>query len=461
MSYPLSMVAHVMARTPPDDLLARFGFAGVGAFLFSTGFRIFPASGTSALATITTFVIYGGAFLCWGFALIWRGPYRPWTQSSLAIAAVLGLVASVSYGILYEIPNYGTDVIALAHAGGEVLLDGVNPYSVDREDVLPILDSMNLRDGLFTQTLSGEPVPGVIYYPGLHVLAYTVFVAAGVPDLRWATLVFELAALTVIWFAISPRSRWLIPTALLLEPYLMVIFTSGGVTDWLWVLPLSVAAVFLHKREHSWAGLWLGLACAVKQQPWFVVPFMTIWIIQQIRGKRENESSIPVLTTISSFLGMVGLGFLLPNLPFILWSPGDWAQGVLGPALLDLVPDGQGVTSLVNQGVLNLTRTQFGVMTLILITVLSAAFFVYFDRAKHMVWLLPPVVLFFAYRSLHSYFVFWLPVAAMWLDLEVTERPRPNGQSDRTYDEATHEPSEPSRIRSVPSDSGSSPDGSP
>jgi hypothetical protein len=37
---------------------------------------------------------------------------------------------------------------------------------------------------------------------------------------------------------------------------------------------------------------------------------------------------------------------------------------------------------------------------------------------RNMLWVLPAVVLFFSHRSLHNYFIFWIPVAALWLDLE-------------------------------------------
>ena len=413
------MVARAIARSSADDLIARFGLATVGGFLFATGFRIFPATSISSIAVIVTLLLYIGGFASWALALSLRDPFANWTQAILAAASTLGLVASVAYGILYEIPSYGTDVIALAHAGGEVLLDGVNPYSVTREEVLPILERMSLQEGLITQTLSGSPIEGVTYYPGLHVLAYATFVAMGFDDLRWATLVFELLAIGIIWAVISPRLRFLIPAVLLIEPYLTVTFTSGGVTDWLWVLPLAISAYLLHRGSYPWCGLWLGFACAVKQQPWFAIPFVAIYLFHQVSGTARYNSSNHPLTTVASFFAMLGLGFLLPNLPFILWSPGDWWQGILAPAFLDLIPDGQGLVLLQNQGLLALTRLQFSLLMVVVIALLCLTYFAFFDRYKNVIWLLPPFVLFFAYRSLHSYFVFWLPVAAMWLGLEV------------------------------------------
>jgi hypothetical protein len=416
------MAPGAVLRPSSNDVWARFGLAAGGAFLFATGFRIYPAASSSTLVAVVSLLVYGTAFALWGIALATRQPFKPWTQVALGLGALIGIVVSVSYGILHEIPGYGTDVIALAHAGGEVLLDGVNPYSIQREDVLPILERMNLREGLFTQTASGDPVPGVTYYPGLHVLAYTAFVALGIPDLRWATLVFEVLALTVLWFAVSPKSRFLIPAVLLVEPYMTVIFTSGGVTDWVWVLPLVVSAIFLSRSGYAWAGFWLGLACAVKQQPWFAVPFVTIWVIHRVLSNRTLVSNDSGLKTVASFAAMLLLGFALPNLPFVLWAPADWLRGVLGPLLLDLMPDGQGVVVFVTSGLLSLSRLQFGVLLALIVVLLAGAYYMRFARLQHLLWLLPPIALFFSYRSLHSYFVFWLPVAAMWIDLEVRQK---------------------------------------
>jgi hypothetical protein len=417
-TYSAPMVGCSLPKRSPDDILARLGLAATGAFLFATGFRIFPATAVSRLAVLASFALYGVAFASWGLAIVSKAPLKPAIEAVLGAGALLGIIVGVSYGILFEIPNYGTDVIALAHAGGEVLLDGVNPYSVERDDVQSILDRMNLRSGLFTTTIDGDPVPGVTYYPALHVLVFIPFVAIGLPDLRWVVLAFELTALIVIWSVVSQRARYLIPAVLLLEPYLTVIFTSGGVTDWLWVLPLCIAALFLHRDDFAWAGFWLGLACAVKQQPWFVVPFATIWVIHRIVEKRNSALYPSLARPLGSFVGMMGLAFLLPNLPFILWAPMDWVNGVLGPLLLDLVPDGQGLVLLITTGLLDLNRTLFGLLVFGLTVAVAIAYHAKFNRFRNLLWLLPPMILFFSFRSLHSYFIFWLPLAALWIDIE-------------------------------------------
>ncbi len=35
---------------------------------------------------------------------------------------------------------------------------------------------------------------------------------------------------------------------------------------------------------------------------------------------------------------------------------------------------------------------------------------VYFDRLKHIIWVMPIVTLWFSYRGLQNYFIFWVPM---------------------------------------------------
>jgi uncharacterized membrane protein len=372
---------------------------------------------SSGLAVAAVLGLYSIALFLTTLAVLQPVWLSAWLSRIIGMAALLGLVSSTAYGILYEIPTYGTDVIAFAHAGADLLLDGTNPYSATQADVRGILEDLALREGLATELLSGQPVAGVTYYPALHVLTFAATLALGVGDLRWAILVVEVVTLIAIWLATPEKLRFAIPVVLLVEPYLFVTFTAGGVTDWLWVLPLVLASASLYGERYGLAGLWVGLACAVKQQPWFAVPFLLIWVVQTSMRKGDNAPHA-ARTNAMVFGGATIVGFILPNLPFALWAPGDWLNGVLGPVLLDLVPSGQGLVVLVTQGYLGLSRTSFAILTPLVILALCVVYFWRFDRLRNLLWIFPPIVLFFSYRSLHNYFVFWLPLVALWVALE-------------------------------------------
>jgi uncharacterized membrane protein len=148
----------------------------------------------------------------------------------------------------------------------------------------------------------------------------------------------------------------------------------------------------------------------MKQQPWFAIPFVLVYAWKLRESSRSGS--------FGSMLAMLAIGFTLPNIPFLLWNAPAWARGVLGPLLLNLAPAGQGISLLSSQGWIELTRP---VLMAVMMAVAAGCLFVYwryFPKARNLLWILPGVILFFSHRSLHSYFVYWIPIALLWLDLE-------------------------------------------
>jgi hypothetical protein len=369
--------------------------------------------------------LYASAVLSMGGSFWVKDPLGKRSQAFLGVVLFLTLTSSITYEISVANPGYGTDAIAFAHVGAEVLLQGQNPYEIVDEPLASVIDRFGIPATFVTRTTSGEPIDRLISYPGGHVLAYTGGMAIGIKDMRWVTLAFELAALGLIWWALVPQARSLLVLVLLIEPNLTVLFTSGGVTDWLWVLPILVSAVLLHRQWFGWAGLAVGLACAIKQQPWFAVPFIAIWVYV-VASQSSKVRARDALTGLSA--GILA-GFVIPNVPFIVWSPGDWVQGVLAPALSNLVPDGQGLSILASRGILPLSQGTFAILTASAFVLAVLIYYRWFDRTQDLLWVLPPAILLLSNRSFHNYFVYWIPPAVLWLcmrygqtDLHITPR---------------------------------------
>jgi uncharacterized membrane protein len=400
-------------------LLSRVGLLAAAAYAFNTGFKIHNGPGPGWIALeLLLYLVALGCLVC--AFVVRHGRTSP---IQIAIALILGfaIVVGVAYEITVLNPNYATDVMAFAHGGAEILLEGENPYQASPREVDAIADRFNVS---LTRTADGGVIDWLISYPALHVLTYTSFLAIGFSDLRWATLLIELVALAVIWLALSPKGRVLAPFVLLLEPLLSVVFTGGGVTDWLWVLPLALAALSLHRHMFGYAGIALGLACALKQHPWFVVPFVLIWVVQTLRSESDGRMSVAAKRSMGGFLSGLVAGFILPNLPFIVWHPESWLRGVFSPAIGNMVADGHGVAVLVSRELVDLPSEAF--LTLVVVGVVSsmAIYFLRFNRFQDLLWVLPSVVMFLSYRSLHSYFVFWIPIALLWLDLRFVQDSR-------------------------------------
>jgi uncharacterized membrane protein len=393
-----------------DGFLGRIAMLGVAAFLFATGFKLSGAQSQELGWVLVELLLYASA-IGFTFGAVLAREWSKRAQTLVAVALGLAIVFSVSYEILVLHQGYSTDVLAFAHGGAEMLLDGQNPYEATPAEV----ERITARFGIIpTPTESGDPIDWLISYPALHVLIFTFFVGVEVVDLRWALLVVELLTLGVIWRYLSPRARLVAPFVLLLAPYLSVIFTGGGVTDWLWVLPLVGTIVSMRRGNFGWAGLFLGLACAVKQHPWFAVPFVMIWVIQSLR--RAGVQGTGVRETALRFTGALAAGFVIPNLPFILWSPTSWFESVVSPALSGLSGSGHGLVVLTVRGVLDIPPAVHAILMAVAMLTLLWLYARWFNRLKDTLWLMPMVLIFLSHRALHSYFVFWIPVVVVWLD---------------------------------------------
>jgi hypothetical protein len=402
-----------------SDLLGRVALLATSATLLAASFRVAPEAATHGFAMVAVWSLYLAAFGCLVAAGVLSDAESRPAQALVAFGLALALVASVGYEIRVENPRYGSDSLALAHAGAQLLIEGENPYAPMGAPLGVVIESLGVPadPSVITRTLGGRPIDTLGPYPALHLLAYVPFVALGLEDLRWANLVFELAGLSAIWLALPRRPRLLVLPALLLEHNLTIEYTSGGVTDWLWVLPVILTAIALSKDRLRMGAFSLGLACAAKQQPWFAAPFVLVWLAHRA-GRRGGPS--PLLVT-AGFGGLVVLGFLLPNLPFMIWSPGDWARGVLYPAAAQLVPAGQGLSLLASLGLVDLPAEAYGAALIALIALLLFLYARYFPRLEHLLWVLPAVVLFVGFRSLHNYFVSWLPIIILWAALHHQE----------------------------------------
>ena len=231
----------------------------------------------------------------------------------------------------------------------------------------------------------------------------------------WVDLLAWLVA-GVLLFALVPAAlRWM-AALLLLTPLFVGIFSSGG-TDATF-LPFLMVAVWRWDRYGggralgvaSWIGpVALGCACAIKQGPWFCLPFLIVGVA--LEAQRAGRSPIGCA---ARYGGTVVAVFALVNLPFIVWNPSTWFHGTLTPFVEPLVADGQGLVSLATHGFargVDLTDlTVCGALVYLTILMVFATTYPFLKR----VWLVAvPLAMFFSPRSLSSYLVDFLPVALL------------------------------------------------
>jgi uncharacterized membrane protein len=354
----------------------------------------------------------------WGFATIVASWYPraidPRVATVLAwttVGLVLAALAFWSYTQIVTAPAYGTDEVAFDQYAAQLLIHGVNPYV---HSMAPAFSLFHVSPNGYTFRLTGQPVT-TLSYPALSFLIYVPFLKLGWSSQLavWAN-VGAWGAVIALAFALLPKNvRALALVVGSLGIYIN--YAVGGVTDALFV-PLLIGAVYRWDRfatsrgPSAWRGpILLGLAMAVKQTPWLVLPFLAGGIALEVRARRGWGAAA---RTTSRYVAIALGAFLVPNLAFIIENAHAWASGVLTPIASHAVPAGQGLVGL--SLFLGLGGGSLAAYTWTLVVVFLALLATYLSAYSSLrAWAVvcPAIVLFFAARSFGSYLVTLLPVA--------------------------------------------------
>ncbi len=358
-----------------------------------------------------------------GFAICWctKSPRVWWHQGTAMAAALTSVVTQQVFDIHTRI-YYSTDSAALDHVAARLLADGQNPYTSSLTSAARLLKP---AIDYWTYTVTGGHVVN-LSYPAGSALVYASAFALGFRHevVDWMDLYLWTAS-AIMLFLLVPRSlRWI--SALVALIGFFVAFFSNGGTDAAF-MPFAMIAVWRWDRygrgKDSGIARWvgpvaLGLACSIKQTPWFFIPFLLVGIY--IETRRAGRSPFRV---VGRYLAVVAGVFTAVNLPFIIWGASAWWHGTTTPIIRPLVADGQGLVSLALHGLtggvdLRLLTAASGVALLCSL----AAFAGWYHQLKRIWLLLLPVVFFISPRSLSSYLLDLFPVALV--ALISTETPR-------------------------------------
>jgi uncharacterized membrane protein len=402
--------------TKPNSLLAsinevfilRVAFIFSGQFALYEGFQDYNRGGAQPAAIVLTLAIYAVSLLVIALSLfpsdiVLRFRDLPLLPLMLATLTSLYVVSTISYKGAYR-----TDVLAYSHYAAMLFANqGANPYT---QSMAKALDIFAVKPSDLTPLTSGTYLT-TFQYPALHFLVFVPFVWLGLPDMRWVLGLFEVAVVLTLYVKGPRKLRPMLLLPLFAGSDLMINFTAASVSDALWVLPLLFAAFYTDKPVHS--GFFYGLACAIKQTPWFLAPFLLIYLIRSNDGKSLRER----LMRAAKFAGTTGAVFLAFDLPFMLASPTAWFGNVLTPMAEDLVIHSQGLSSLTEIGILPVGRAFYTVIFAAVFVVLIVNYYVYFDKLRYVFWIFPGIVLWFSYRALTNYIIYWTPLMLVSLIL--------------------------------------------
>jgi uncharacterized membrane protein len=335
-------------------------------------------------------------------------------QHQIGWAALLAVLAALilwSYFQVFTSPGYGTDEIAFDQYAAQLALHGINPYLHSMAPAFPLF---HVSPNGYTFQLNGQPIT-TLSYPALSFEAYLPLLALGLATQAavWVNVgAWALGA--VVLYAVLPRH--LAPLAVVVASAdIFIGYAAGGVTDCLFV-PLLVGAAVGWDRFGStrgpaaWRGpVLMGLAMAVKQTPWLVIPFVIAGIMLESRRERGRRQAI---RDGLRYAGIAAAAFLAPNLPYLIGAPGAWLRGVLTPLSTRAVPAGQGLISLsLSLATGGGSLLAYNVAAVVVLAAVFACYVTSYPALKPAAFLLPSIVLFFATRSFGSYLVMLIPAA--------------------------------------------------
>jgi uncharacterized membrane protein len=340
----------------------------------------------------------------------------------VALTAIIAALAIWSYFQVFTAPDYGTDEIAFDQYAAQLAVHGINPYLHSMAPAFPLF---HVSPNGYTFQLNGQPVTA-LSYPALAFEAYLPLLAAGVTTQAavWVEI-FSWALAAAILYAVLPRS--VAPLAGVVASIdVYVGYSVGGVTDTLFV-PLLIGAAVGWDRfgsdrgPRAWRGpLCMGLAMAVKQTPWLVLPFVIAGIVLESRQRKGTRRAV---RDGLRYTGIALAAFAVPNLPYAVGAPGAWLSGILTPFNSHTVPAGQGLVdislSLMTGGG---SLTAYNVAAAVVMAAMLACYVTTYPALKPAAFLLPSIALFFADRSFGSYLVMLVPSALA--AAATTSRPR-------------------------------------
>jgi hypothetical protein len=341
------------------------------------------------------------------------------------------VMALVSFGWLVGMPRqhsldwtpYHNDAIALNECAARLALQGRDPYT--ELDVFACYQRLGigadrttpLRQGAFSDVaiypsddqldrVWDERVKGLgtneefVWRPSYPALSFILLAPAVVLGLD-TNYVYVACLLVAMVLVVARAPRTLRPFFLtaLFGAASLAAFTVGGSSDLLYALPLVIAWMY---RDRKWAAVPLGIALATKQIAWFFAPFWIIGVITE-RGWRAAARDTAIAAGV----------FALTNLPFIVHDAQAWFAGIMTPLVEPMFARGAGLIFLFTNGGLPLLP----------VVAYSAAEAIAGIICLVVAWrtrrtspelgaVLAIVPLFFAWRSLFSYF-FLLPLFAL------------------------------------------------
>lgn len=331
---------------------------------------------------------------------------------------VLGLLALAAWTAvaLHSQAAYFTDEAALTQGAAKLLIHGHDPYG---SNLLSALAGYGTFGKFLTHTMNGGIVTTFGYPPvSLLVVAPFVVLTGGGQAVPIADVLVLMIATVVIYRQLPTGWRSLAVVLCVGFPTLSG-FAVAGVNA---IITMTLLLVAGYRWTATGQGgrlarggrlraVALGLALGTNPLAWFMAPFLVVGTYLVRSGELGRPNALRVT---GRYVGLALGTFLAVNLPFIVWGPTAWLQGVAAPVTQHAIPYGQGLVDLtlflrIGGGALNAynyaAATLYGALL-----VLYAA---YFRKLGRTGFVLPLFALFVSGRSLAEYWMTMIAVLAI------------------------------------------------
>ena len=395
-------------RRVPSSLGECAGWSVVAVMVLLTGLQIWSGQlqlpGALWLSIVLILIALVSLTVIWALMSVARI-----VQVVLLTAAISGFAMTVTLVVLAN-PTYGTDEIAFDQYAAMMALHGVNPYI---HSMAPSLSLFNVPDIFRTFLLNGHVV-NRLSYPSGSFLAYIPSLLLGM-HMQAAIVTDSVAwaiAMVLTWWLLPRAVAWIAPLLLLAQVYIG--YSAGGVTDTLY-LPFLVVALWRWDRygdvsEKSWARwagpIAIGLACSIKQTPWFVVQFLVTGTCFEASQRGQRWWMVG-----GRYLAIVLGVFTLVNLPYLVGDPMAWARSVVVPLATPTEPGGQGLVGLTLFEQLGGQLRYYTWAGAAAICTTFGAFVGWYRTFKRSWMFMVALVFFWPTRSFGSYLIMLLPGA--------------------------------------------------
>jgi len=404
----------------------RIGYIGSSAYLFWAG--LIGINSGELIANpqllVIIFGIYGLAFglMYFGAASLTRERLEKWQPLIFASFLLGSLFQYFMRFYEFQATHRPTDAFLFSDYASQLLMLGENPYSWDMAGAYSAFRVSTLFS---TPLLNGELVSG-LNYPALHFLTFLPSAALGILDSRFVLVMASIGTIFLFYRNAPPPLKGVV----LLPFFVNLDFANwplGFVTDSVWVF-LLVGMIASWRRPKLRAVLF-GLAAAFKQLPWLLAPF----IVLRLWLDKNDSDPRPPLHRVARFIGISAGVFAIINAPFLMADSSSWLSGVFTPLVDPLIFYGQGLSTVTQFGLLQLPKSFYSLATAVMFVSLGVLYWLNFRLLKDLMWVFPGMFLWFSYRGLQSYYIYWLLLLLMALLIKYR-------QSASSIDEALPSP---------------------